>query len=159
MTKISTPTILLVPPRWELPQRHTLSQGYMSIVGPDGTAMVVVSGAATAWMREPAKAEPSHRPDRAATSDPEAATAWMREPAKAEPSYRPDGAATSDPETATAWMCETAKTEPSHRLKKRDAIDRCMKALNITWRQAEAAYRAMPPEFRYRVGCQPNESK
>ena len=132
MTKISTPTILLVPPRWELPQRHTLSQGYMSIVGPDGTAMVVVSGAATAWMREPAKAEPS---------------------------YRPDGAATSDPETATAWMCETAKTEPSHRLKKRDAIDRCMKALNITWRQAEAAYRAMPPEFRYRVGCQPNESK
>ena len=56
-------------------------------------------------------------------------------------------------------MRETANAEPLHRLKKRDAIDRCMKELKITWRQAEAAYRAMPPKFRYRVGRQPKKSK
>jgi hypothetical protein len=54
-----------------------------------------------------------------------------------------------------AWMERYAASEQAAgrpKVKKQDAIDKCIKATNARKRQSEAAYRALPEHRRYLVG-------
>jgi hypothetical protein len=52
---------------------------------------------------------------------------------------------------AADWLQKQAEAEVPRRLKKRDAINRCVNR-GMTWREAEATYQTLPLHLRYMVG-------